>query len=231
MKLYRYLTAAAGVAFAAASAFAQSKPTVAIMYFGDGAIGKAHDELAPLSKGICDMLITEMADNPGITVVERDQLQAIVAEQKLSTDKMTDPATAVRVGKLLGVHHMIAGGFVTDPAGTMVLNLRSFDVETGKIEFTTNASDKTANLLALIHKVAVKTNAGLKLPDIPKQVGEVRQAKDEKIPFQAVMLYSRGLQAKDEKNNSGAIELFHQALKAFPGYDAPQKELTKLGAN
>jgi hypothetical protein len=228
MKLHRYATAAAGVAFAAASAFAQSKPTVAITYFDNSAIGKSHDELAPLSKGICDLLISEMADNPGITVVERDQLQRIVDEQKLSTDKMTDPATIVKVGKLLGVHHMIAGGFITDPSGTMVLTLRSFDTETGKIEFTTSASDKTANLLALVHKVAVKTNAGLKLPDIPRQVGEVRQAKDEKIPFQSVMLYSRGLEAKDKGDKAGAISLFNQALKSFPDYDAPQKELAKL---
>ncbi len=228
MKLHRYVTAAAGVAFAAASAFAQSKPTVAIMYFNDGAIGKAHDELAPLSKGIADVLISEMSDNPGIKVVDRDALQAILAEQKLSADGTADKATAIKVGKLLSAHHMIFGGFVTDPAGTMMLNLRSVNVETGEIEFTTNASDKTANLLALIHKVAVKINAGLKLPDIPRQVGEVRQAKDEKIPFQSVMLYSRGLEAKDKGDKAGAISLFNQALKSFPDYDAPQKELAKL---
>ena len=115
MKLHRFLTAAAGVAFAASSVFAQSKPTVAIMYFNDDAIGKAHDELAPLSKGICDVLITEMADNPGITVIERDQLQSILAEQKLVTDKAVDQSTAIKVGKLLSVHHMIFGGFITDP--------------------------------------------------------------------------------------------------------------------
>ena len=231
MKLHRYLTAAAGVALAASSAFAQSKPTVAVLYFTDGAIGKAHDELAPLSKGIADVLITEMADNPSIKVVERDALQNILAEQKLATDGTVDKETAVKVGKLLSAHHMLSGSFVTDPAGTMVLNVHSTNVETGVVEYTTSVTDKTANLLSIIHRLAVKMNTGLKLPDIPKQVGEVRQAKDEKIPFQAVMLYSRGLQAKDEKNNSGAIELFHQALKAFPDYDAPKKELTKLGAN
>src|ERR1019366_8548589 len=104
MRLHRFLTAAAGVAFAASSVFAQSKPTVAILSFRNGAIGKAHDELDPLSKGICDVLITEMADNPGIVVIERDQMEAILKEQKLSSDKMTDPATAVKVGKLLGAH-------------------------------------------------------------------------------------------------------------------------------
>src|SRR5579871_5848204 len=147
MKLHRFLTAAAGVAFAASSAFAQSKPTVAVMYFNDGAIGKQHDDLAPLSKGICDVLITELSDNPGIKVVERDQLASILAEQHLAADGTADKATAIKVGKLLSAHHMIFGGFITDPAGTMVLNLRSVNVETGEIEFTTNASDKTANLL------------------------------------------------------------------------------------
>jgi TolB-like protein len=231
MKLHRFFTAAAGVAFAASSAFAQSKPTVAIMYFNDDAIGKAQQELAPLSKGICDVLITEMADNPGIKVIERDQLQSILAEQKLSTDKAVDAATAVKVGKLLSVHHMLFGGFVTDPSGTMVLTVRSVDVETSVVEYTASVTDKTANLLSIIHRLAVKMNAGLKLPDIPKQVGEVRQAKDEKIPFQAVMLYSKGLQAKDENNSKGAIQLFNQALAAFPDYDAPKKELHKLGVN
>jgi TolB-like protein len=228
MKIHRFLTAAAGVALAASSAFAQSKPTVAIMPFNDDAIGKAQEELKPLSKGVCDILITEMADNPGIKVIERDQLQSILAEQKLSTDKAVDAATAVKVGKLLSVHHMLFGGFVTDPSGTMVLTVRSVDVETSVVEYTASVTDKTANLLSIIHKLAMKMNAGLKLPDIPKQVGEVRQAKDEKIPFQSVMLYSRGLEAKDKGDKSGAVTLFKQALASFPGYDAPQKELDKL---
>ena len=228
MKLHRFFTAAVGTALAASSAFAQSKPTVAIMYFNDGAIGKAHDELAPLSKGIADMLISEMSDNAGIKVVERDALQSVLSEQKLATDGSVDKESAVKVGKLLSAHHMLFGGFITDPAGTMVLNVRSVNVETGVIEFTTSSSDKTANLLALIHKVAVKMNAGLKLPDIPKQVGEARAAKDEKIPFQSVMLYSRGLEAKDAGKKAEAITLFNQALASFPGYDAPSKELAKL---
>ena len=232
MKLHKFITAAAGVALAASSAFAQSKPTVAIMYFNNSATGKSHEELAPLSKGICDMLITDMADNPGIKVIERDQLQSIMAEQKLSSDKVVDVETAVKVGKLLSVHHMIFGGFITDASGTMILNLRSVNVETSVVEYVTSGTDKTMNLLALIHQVALKTNAGLKLPDVPKQLGEAnaaKAAKAEKIPFTSVMLYSRGLEAKDAGNSKEAISLFSQALSAFPDYEAPKKELAKLG--
>ena len=228
MKLHRLFLAAAGVAFTASSVFAQSKPTVAIMYFNDGAIGKAHDDLAPLSKGIADVLITEMADNPAIKVVERDQLESILKEQNLAKSGDVDKATAVKIGKLLGVHHMIFGGFITDPAGSMNLNVRAVNVETSEVEFTTSVTDKTANLFALIHKTAAKMNAGMKLPDIPKQVGDARQSKDEKIPFQAVMLYSRGLEAKDAGKKSEAITLFTQVSNQFPDYDAPKKELAKL---
>jgi TolB-like protein len=231
MKLHQFLSAAAGVALAASSALAQSKPTVAIMPFNDDAIGKAQEELRPLSKGVCDILISDMSDNPGIKVIERDQLQSILSEQKLTTDKAVDAATAVKVGKLLSVHHMLFGGFVTDPSGTMVLTVRSVKVETGEIEYTTSVTDKTANLLSIIHKLAAKMNAGLKLPDIPKQVGEARQAKEEKIPFNSVMLYSRGLEAKDKGDKAGAVTLFKQALASFPGYEAPSKELAKLGTN
>lgn len=224
-----FTLAAVALLCSAASAFAQSKPTVAIMYFNNGAIGKAHEELDPLTKGIADMLITELSSNTGIRVVERDAVQKLLEEQKLSQSGAVDKETAVKVGKLLGVHHMIFGGFMTNPKGTMVLNLRSVKVETGEIEFTTKDQDKTENVLELISKVAAKTNAGLKLPDIPKQISEAREKKAEQVPFQTVMLYSRALNAKDAGKKDDAITLFKQALAKFPDYEPAKKELEKLG--
>ena len=66
------------------------------------------------------------------------------------------------------------------------------------------------------------------LPAMKKLLGEARAAKGEKIPFPSVMLYSRGLEAKDAGKKTEAISLFNQALAAFPDYDAPKKELEKL---
>ena len=47
------------------------RPTVAVLPFVNGAIGAAGGELTPLSKGIADLLITDLRMNPGIRVVER----------------------------------------------------------------------------------------------------------------------------------------------------------------
>ncbi|MCX5760221.1 MAG: hypothetical protein NTW72_01745 [Gemmatimonadetes bacterium] len=144
MKFMKMFVAAAVLAFAVpslATAQGGSKPTVAVLYFGNSAIGAANAELQPLTKGTADLLIGELAANPGIRVLERDQIQKVLEEQKLSTDGKTDAATAVRVGKLLGVHHMVTGTFVTNNKGRMKFTTRVFNVETGEIEFPNPASE------------------------------------------------------------------------------------------
>jgi len=220
----------AGLVLAASPALAQSKPTVAVLPFNNGATGKANEELGPLSKGIQDILTNELAVNTGIRVVERDQVQKILDEQKLSTSGAVDKETAVKVGKLLGVHHMVTGGFITDRSGLMNLSVRVFNVETGEIEFPTSGMNKIENLFALVNSVAGKINKGLKLPDIPKQLGDAREKAAEKVPYQAVMLYSRALNAKDAGKKAEAVALFKQTLDKFPDYEAAKAELKKLGA-
>jgi TolB-like protein len=230
MKPQRLFAVLAGLVLAASAALAQSKPTVAVLPFNNGATGKANEELAPLSKGIQDILTNELAVNTGIRVVERDQVQKILDEQKLSTSGAVDKETAVKVGKLLGVHHMVTGGFITDRAQNMNISVRVFNVETGEIEFPTSGMNKIDNLFALVNSVAGKINKGLKLPDIPKQLGDAQQKQAEKVPYQAVMLYSRALNAKDAGKKAEAVALFKQTLDKFPDYEAAKNELKKLGA-
>jgi curli biogenesis system outer membrane secretion channel CsgG len=227
--------ALAGVAIAGAArvapaqeAAADSRPTVAIMYFNNGALGKSHEDLAPLSKGIADMMITEMAGNPGIRVVERDQLQKLLEEQNLSTSKSVDAETAVRIGKILGVHHMIFGGFVTDLKDNMRLDVRAVDVETSRVEYTESVRDKTDNLMQMIADLAAKMNKGMKLPAMPKRVADASMEKAGKVPLQAIMLYSRALSEKDQGHKDEAVKLFRASLDKYPDYEAPKKEIAKI---
>jgi TolB-like protein len=228
MKLHKLIAAVAGLALVGVTALAQSKPTVAVLPFNNGATGKANEELGPLSKGIQDILTNELAANTGIRVVERDQIQAVLGEQRLVTGGAIDKETAVKIGKLLGVHHMVTGGFITDRSGSMNLSVRVFNVETSEIEGTFSGMNKIDNLFALVNSVAGKINKGLKLPDIPKQVGEARKEAADKVPFQAVMLFSRALNAKDAGNKTEATALFRQTLEKFPQYEAAHVELQKL---
>ena len=110
----------------------EARPTLAVLPFVNSAIGAANAELAPLSKGIADLLITDLGQNPGIRVVERENLQRLLDEQRLGQDGRVDDATAARIGKLLGAKHMVTGAFITDRSGKMVITLKSIDSETGR---------------------------------------------------------------------------------------------------
>ena len=83
-----------------AQAEADTRPTLAIMPFTNGALIAAAD-YAPLSKGIAELLLTDLSANEKIRLVERDRLEDILTEQRVQTANDVDQTLAVRLGKLL----------------------------------------------------------------------------------------------------------------------------------
>ena len=220
----------------AQQAVAAARPTVAVMDFSNGAIGTAHDELAPLSGGIGDLLVGELAANPGIRLVERKQVRQLLDEQELAGTRAIDAQTAVRVGRLLGVQHMIFGGFVTDRSGTMQLHARAVNVETGVIEHVERVSDRTDNFMAMVSRLAQQLSGGMKLPAPPARTPDAGPANGASsgaparsaVPFQAVLLYSRAVRAEDGGDRAQAVELYRKTLSAFPTYGPARRALDRI---
>jgi len=227
-----------------------NRPVVAVMYFTNGAIGRMHQELAPLSKGLTDMLITELQGNEGVRIVERDQLEAIIKEQNLSAGERVSQETAVRIGKLLGAGHMIFGTFVSDPKGRLRMDVRAVNTETAQIAFVTTTSGTTEDVLDMLGRLGTKINKDMKLPlnalrprdtgmapghapGMPHTPGMPRathtaEAQKTQMPMQAVLLYSRAIAAKDRGDRTQAVELFNQVLSKFPKYEPAQEQLQSL---
>jgi TolB-like protein len=165
------LVALAGACLVAprGAAVAQAvRPTVAIMYFNNNVITKDARDYDGLSKGLPDFLITEMSSNAAIRVVERDQVQKLLDEQKLVGAGQVDRESAVRVGKLLGAQHMIFGGFMADAKGNFRIDARAVNVETGALEFTDRVQDRSENVLGLIGQLASRLNADSSSPPRPR---------------------------------------------------------------
>lgn len=222
--LKQIVRATAVVAFAAMPLVAQddTRPTVAVLPFVNSAIGAANAELAPLSKGIADLLIIELSQNTGIRLVERENINAIIEEQNLARDGRVDDATAARIGRLVGAKHIITGSFVTDRSGTMVMTIKSIDTESSRIEWADMDRDNSDNFLALISRIGGKANTGLKLPALTpqaRQTSEARTQTQSRVPFRAVMLYSRAISAQDAGNRQEALTLFNQVVQQFPEFE------------
>ena len=202
------------------------RPTVAVMHFNNGAIGKDNADLEPLRGGIADILISELSANQSIRVIEREQLDALIKEQNLSADNRVSKETAVRVGKLLGVHHMIFGGFVTVGRERMRLDARAVNVETGQIEHVESVRGTRDDFASMIESLAAKLNAGMKLPAMPVRTSEAKAAP--KPPFQVVMLYSRAIAEESAGRPGEAEKLYRAALAKFPDYEPARKAADRL---
>jgi curli biogenesis system outer membrane secretion channel CsgG len=113
-KMCRYSVIACGFVLALASqSFAQAKIKVAIWEFDNNA---AHtywywDKMGPAARNIIDTAFSEnkLLSNK-FSVVERDKLNLVLKEQGLAQSGAVDPATAAKVGKILGVKFIILGG-------------------------------------------------------------------------------------------------------------------------
>jgi curli biogenesis system outer membrane secretion channel CsgG len=205
-----------------------SRPTVAVLYFSNGALlGNA--DYAPLSKGMAEMMITELSRNPAIRVVERDRLQQLLAEQNLGSSDRVDKETALRLGKLLGAHHMLMGSFVIDLKQNMRLDVRSVNTETSAIEYVETVSGKSEKMLNMVEELGTKINAGLKLPQLPARVPSVgANAPTGPTQLRAMMLMSRALEQQDKGNIEGAKTLYRNALEIYPEFGRAKVLLASL---
>lgn len=152
---------------APAGAQTDTRPVVAVLSFDNNSIGANRQEFDGLGKGIQEMLISDLASNGRIRVVDRERIQRVLDEQNLVKGGAIDAETAVRVGRILGAQYAIYGGFMSDGRGTMVLTAHSTDMETSAIGNAMRVQRKTDDVLGLIADMSTKLTAGIKLDGHP----------------------------------------------------------------
>ncbi len=227
----------AGALAAPAVAVAQGagKPVVAVLSFDNNSIGKDAADYNGIGKAIQDMLITDLAANPNVVVVDRERIQQVLQEQGLIKSGAIDPATAVRIGKLVGAQYAITGGFMNDGRGNMVLTGRSFSMETGVIANPQRVQQKGDDVLGLIGQLSAKVAKDMKLPALDHGTGAVTTpgaermgAKDQKMDVRTAMLYAKALDAQDSGDRAKAAELYRQVIAKFPDYTPAKTNLAKV---
>lgn len=103
------------------------KRTIAVVEFAD-----LRGNVTDFGRFIAEELITRLYETQKFKVIERQLLNRVVAEQKLSLTGVVDPASAHKLGKLLGVD-AIASGTVTDLGLSLRINARLIDTTTAEI--------------------------------------------------------------------------------------------------
>ncbi len=154
------------------------KQTIAVVEFVD-----LEGRTTNFGRFVAEELITRLYQTKKFKVIERQLLNKIVAEQKLSLGGMIDQTSAQKLGKLLGVD-AIASGTVTDLGKSLRINARLISTGTGEV-FAVAATEiaKDDSVLALMgagNTVPTSTSGGGSSPSYQgnaiasKDIGSLR---------------------------------------------------------
>ena len=107
------LSVSLAVALFAVSAQAQQKKRVAVMNFDYATVQSYVSSIfgsnQDVGKGIADLLVDKLVSDGTYSVIERNALDKILAEQNFSNSDRADASTAAKIGKVLGVDAIIIG--------------------------------------------------------------------------------------------------------------------------
>ncbi len=210
--------------------------TVAVLYFdfvgGD-------PSLSVLRKGLTQMLIADLAGQPAVDMIEREQLQSLIDELKLNKQVKMDEATAAKIGKLLGVHFLVLGGYFS-LGETLRVDVRVVEVETGKIVKGSSASGSLADFLAIEQKLSISLGQILaELPAPKKSLAQSGPAKPARprpvapklpaaLPGQTAIAYSKALDLKDEGKVAEAKVELEKVVRLQPDFMLAKADLAKM---
>jgi TolB-like protein len=198
---------------------------LAIIYFdnsgGDPALNK-------LKKGLADMMITDLSNINMLAIVERDKLESILKEQKMNNGKEFDPATASKVGKLLGAQVLLTGGYF-EMFGSLRLDARFIDVETGKILKSDGVEGEISNFFKLQKQLSWKIikTLDVKITDAEKKSLEMNE-KSKALSFDDAKKYSTALDLYDSGNKAKAKTILQEINKKYPDFIPAKNLIAKI---
>ena len=179
--------------------------------------------LQPLSRGLAELLTSDLALVRNLRLLERVQIGALLDELKLGQSSRADPGTAARVGRLLRAERMVQGVAVITENGPVrmsaVVVRGDGTVRTGG---GAQANGTFKQLLDLEKQLVlgIATQLGIQLTDAERQ----RILRQGPKNLAAFLAYSEGLEALDRGDYRAAAAAFSAAVRADPSFQQAQQQ-------
>jgi TolB-like protein len=210
------------------SVAAAASPTVAVMPFRDLSGGKGS-----IGEAIRETVTSDLKDVPGLKIIERGNIDKVLAEQNLQASRADlDPTSSVKVGKLLGATLIVTGAYQRAEKSVR-LTARFVKVETGEIVGTAKVDGAQADFLSLQDRITVDLlkSAGIESRHVQKFAARPRPKVKS---LKTVELYGDAVVEKDDNKRQ---EILVAALNEDPSFvyaardlDALEKRLKALEA-
>ncbi len=188
----------------------------------------ASEEYAGLGKALAGMLVTDLSAVPGITLVERERLQALLDELELNKGEFVDPKSAQKLGKGVGARFVLTGSFSV-VGQQFVLDARVVSVESGQIYKAADAAGQITDFVSVEKDLVENLLVGLAVSlssSVKRQLYSVAPTED----FDAFSAYGAGIEAQDAGDLEAARAAYERAVAADPEFVQARNALAGVKA-
>jgi len=188
--------------------------TIAVMAF---AYTGTNEEIAPLTRGFAQLLVTDLAKSRQVRVLERERMQVMVDELRLGAQEQADPASAARSGRLLRASRVVQGT-IADRDEELRVVTAVVDVTSAGVAGSSDEGARLSQLFDLEKTIVLDifNDLGIQLTDAER--AEISQRPTENM--QAFLAWSRGLEAEDRGDFAGARDFYNEAHRLDPSFSA-----------
>lgn len=211
------LEADARAALAEESIRSQRPPTAGTVAVFPFRFTGADPDLAPLSRALAELVVTDLSQTTRLTVLERLRVQLLLDELRLAEEGLVDPATAARSGRILGAERIVQGTIDGDEERIDVLAMVARLGTTGPGAPVEDA-DALMRFFDLEKRLVLALYGSMGVELTPAERERVMRVPTDNI--RALLLFGRALEAEDSGDFPLAAELYAQALAEDPDFGA-----------
>ena len=195
------------------------RPAVAVMYFeslsGD-------EEVRWLSKGLPNMLITDLAQTPGLDVVSSERIQKILKQIGQDDLENIDKGVVEEVARRAGAGAVVVGS-IFKSGEEVRIDVQVQDVSSGRILSADRVQGQ--DIFPLVDELTGRIRSSLQMDDSPAD----RPLADVTTPsLEAFQLFSDGLDARRNLRWQDARRLFERAVANDPSFAMAYSELVRV---
>jgi serine/threonine protein kinase len=199
------------------------RPRIAVLYFEDQSSDAQKNR--GLSKGLCSMITTGLSNQGGYEVVERERLQAVLDELKLTRADSFDQDDVARIGKLLSADQLLLGSYF-EILGTFRIDARLVDVETGVMQNAAGVEGRAEDFSGLVDQLLTKLSVG----DEQSVVNQTDIEEQTALHEEAVKGLGDILEAYDRGDRETAFKQLESVRANYPAFEEANALFKKLNS-
>ncbi len=188
---------------------------------------RSYSGLNGLSKGLAQLIITDLSMVTQLKVVSRMRMQALIHETQLEQPGIVDRETAFKIGRLLLSGYAVWGEFTDISESDLDILVRITETSSAKEIGKLKAKGPMAKFNMLEKKIvfSILSSLNIKKENLDPMV-LLSINRNHFNDFSAFMDYSKGLDFLDKRQFEKAKEAFKKAIRTDPTFKLAKRALT-----